>query len=388
MTRSSTRAVAIVAAVAIAAIVSLVGLALNSSWLAFAGLGAAIVGAAAFALHLIVTERRRHEVAEEELTAQSSFLESLVESMGEIAATHEPERALERTRREAKELFGAKATVNGPGASGTPGAVELPLVIRGEEIGSLQLVRARPLDRDELARARLLADFACRVVENTRLLAEAKEREAERTRLSDQLIIAEQEERRRLALFLHDGPVQSLSGISLMLDAVIDSLEGGRIEEATGVLDSALKRHRDTIRSLRDLSFNLEPVVLRDQGFGPAVKALAEQLGLAEQLQITLDVEDAEQLAQRAQVTLYQIIREALHNALRRKPSKIDIRISYVEGTVEAVIADNGAGERRRATYDALAERARTLNAELSVDSSDDGGTAVRVRLPGYAARR
>ena len=88
MTRSSTRAVAIVAAVAIAAIVSLVGLALNSSWLAFAGLGAAIVGAAAFALHLIVTERRRHEVAEEELTAQSSFLESLVESMGEIAATH------------------------------------------------------------------------------------------------------------------------------------------------------------------------------------------------------------------------------------------------------------------------------------------------------------
>ena len=67
------------AAVAAAAIVSLLGLALDSSWLAFFGLGAAIVGAAAFALHLIVTERRRHEVAEEELAAQSSFLESLIE---------------------------------------------------------------------------------------------------------------------------------------------------------------------------------------------------------------------------------------------------------------------------------------------------------------------
>jgi hypothetical protein len=47
-------------AVGAAAIASVVGLAVGSSWLAFIGLGAAILGAAAFALHLIVTERRRH----------------------------------------------------------------------------------------------------------------------------------------------------------------------------------------------------------------------------------------------------------------------------------------------------------------------------------------
>ncbi len=219
-------------------------------------------------------------------------------------------------------------------------------------------------------------------------LAEAKEREAERARMSDLVVTAEQEERRRLALFLHDGPVQSLAGIALMLDAVAAGVEAGRLEEARSVLAQCLERQRDTIRSLRDLSFNLEPVVLRDQGFGPAVQELAQQLGLAEELQITLDVADAEELAQRAQVTLYQIIREALHNAIRRKPSKIDVRIANVDGSVEAVVADNGAGERRRAIYDSLAERARTLNAELSVESSDDGGTSVRVLLPGYSARR
>jgi len=219
-------------------------------------------------------------------------------------------------------------------------------------------------------------------------VAEAKEREVERARMSDLVVTAEQEERRRLALFLHDGPVQSLAGIALMLDAVAAAVDAGRLDEARSVLPQVLERQRDTIRSLRDLSFNLEPVVLRDQGFGPAVAALAEQLGLAEEIQITLDVADAEQLAQRAQVTLYQIIREALHNALRRKPSKIDVRVSSRNGGVETVISDNGAGERRRATYDSLAERARALNAELSVDSSDDGGTAVRVVLPEYAARR
>ena len=219
-------------------------------------------------------------------------------------------------------------------------------------------------------------------------VAEAKEREVERARMSDLVVTAEQEERRRLALFLHDGPVQSLAGIALMLDAVAAAVDAGRLDEARNVLPQVLERQRDTIRSLRDLSFNLEPVVLRDQGFGPAVAALAEQLGLAEEIQITLDVADADELAQRAQVTLYQIIREALHNALRRKPSKIDVRVASRNGSVETVISDNGAGERRRATYDSLAERARALNAELTVDSSEDGGTSVRVLLPEYAARR
>ena len=219
-------------------------------------------------------------------------------------------------------------------------------------------------------------------------VAEAKEREVERARMSDLVVTAEQEERRRLALFLHDGPVQSLAGIALMLDAVAAAVDAGRLDEARNVLPQVLERQRDTIRSLRDLSFNLEPVVLRDQGFGPAVAALAEQLGLAEEIQITLDVAGADELAQRAQVTLYQIIREALHNALRRKPSKIDVRVASRNGSVETVISDNGAGERRRATYDSLAERARALNAELSVDSSEDGGTSVRVVLPEYAARR
>ena len=368
---------------------SLVGLAVGSSELAFVGLGAAILGAAAFALHLIVTERRRHEVVEEELSAQSSFLESLIESMGSIAAAHESDDVLERTRREAKELFGAKATILRPDEASAANAVVLPLRIRGEAIGSLQLQRSKPLDREERARATLLADFTCRAIENARLLAEATVREAERARLSDQLIIAEQEERRRLALFLHDWPVQSLSGISLMLDAVIDSLEGNRLEEATGVLDSALQRHRDTIRSLRDLSFNIEPVVLRDQGFGPAVRAFAEQVGLSNRIQVDLDVEAADGLAENVRVAIYQITRDVVNQSLRRGPTRISISVAETtDGTVEAVIADNGAGERRRASFDDVEERARTLGGRLDVEAGEDGGTAVRVVLPSYVARR
>jgi signal transduction histidine kinase len=393
VTRSSTKAALIITAVGAGAVASVIGLALDSSWLAFVGLGVAIVGAAGFAFNLIVTERRRHEVVEEELVDKSSFLEALIESIGSIAGTLEPDQVLEQTRREAKGLFGAKATLLDPGeappSAPAENAVVLPLRIRGEEIGALRLVRARPLDREELARARLLADFASRAVENARLLAEAQVREAERARLSDQLITAEQEERRRLALFLHDGPVQSLAGISLMLDAALDSISGNRLDEATRVTQSALDRHRDTIRSLRDLSFNIEPVVLRDQGFAPALEAFAEQVGLSNRIQVDLDVEAADGLAENARVGLYQIIRDAVNQAIRRGPPKrVSILVAErADGSVEAVIADDGAGERRRASFDDIEERTRTLSGRLDVEASDDGGTEVRVLLPPYVAR-
>jgi signal transduction histidine kinase len=388
-----TRAGLLIGAVAAAAIVALLGVAVEVGWLAFLGLGAAIVAAAAFSLHLIVAERRRHEVVEEELSAEARFLDSLIESTGRIAALLDAEEILEQTCREAERLFDARAEILPPSMSqrveSDEHTVVLPLRVRDEEIGALGLVRRRRFDRFDVARATVLADFAARATENARLLAEAQVREGERARLSEQLITAEQEERRRLALFLHDGPVQSLAGISLMLDAVSDAVTEGRGEDAKEVLESALARHRETIRSLRDLSFNIEPVVLRDQGFTPAVQAFAEQVGLSNQVQIDLDVGPAEGLAEQAQVGLYQIIREAVNQAIRRgPPTRIAIRVAPAEnGEIEMTVSDDGAGERRRASFDAIEERARTLNGRLEVGAGDDGGTRVRIILPAYAAR-
>jgi signal transduction histidine kinase len=218
---------------------------------------------------------------------------------------------------------------------------------------------------------------------------EVQRLETEHARLSDQLITAEQEERRRLALFLHDGPVHSMSGIALMLDGVIDAVEEGRTDEAKQVLGSALEKQRQTIRSLRDLSFELEPVVLRDQGFSPAVSALADQLGMSNSIQIDLDVEAAETLTEHAQVAVFQIIREALHHAIRRgPPARISVRVSEASGSIEAVISDDAPGERRRASYEEIAERARSLSGRMRVESGKDGGTVVRVLFPPYGVRR
>jgi signal transduction histidine kinase len=219
---------------------------------------------------------------------------------------------------------------------------------------------------------------------------EAHTSDAERDRLVERIITAEQDERRRLALFLHDGPVQNLAGIALMLDAAVQAIDEGRPEAARTIMASALERHRETIRSLRDLSFNIEPVVLRDQGFAAAVHELAQQIGIEHKLQIEVDVDRAAGLDEKEQVGLYQIVRESLSQAVRRgPPSRISVVIRDTpDGEIEAVVSDNGKGERRRATLDAIAERASTLNGRFSVEQGPDGGTAIHVVFPSYAGPR
>src|SRR6185436_293211 len=151
------------------------------------------------------------------------------------------------------------------------------------------------------------------------------------------------------------------------------AVEGGRTDEATRVLSSALEKQRETIRSLRDLSFELEPVVLRDQGFVPAVRALADQLGMANAIQIDLEVETAEEL----------------HQAIRRgPPTRVTVRVVGGGGVVEVEVSDDAPGERRRASFDVIAERARSLSGRMTVDPVPDGGTAVRVLFPPYRVRR
>src|SRR3954454_9879182 len=138
--------------------------------------------------------------------------------------------------------------------------------------------------------------------------------------LTEQVLAAEQDERRRIALFLHDGPVQSLAGVALLLDAALDFVRRGESGRADEIMAKVLDRTRTTFGELRALSFNLEPVVLRDHGFSTAVTALAQDKGMEHSIHVELDVARADALGERAQAALYQIVREALEGAIRRGP--------------------------------------------------------------------
>jgi two-component system, NarL family, sensor kinase len=200
--------------------------------------------------------------------------------------------------------------------------------------------------------------------------------------LAEQVLAAEQDERRRIALFLHDGPVQSLAGVALMLDASLDLIGRGDLEQGREILDRALSRTRTTVGELRELSFNLEPVALRDHGFAAAVDALAQSRCREHRIEALIDVARIDSLGEQTQAALYQIVREALEEAIRRgPPSRFEVTASAdVPGTLRLVIRDDAPTERRRRALEVLGERARTLGASLTLDN-DVGGTTMSLEL-------
>jgi two-component system NarL family sensor kinase len=206
----------------------------------------------------------------------------------------------------------------------------------------------------------------------------------------DERLVAEQDERRRLAELIHDGPVQHLAAIAQMLDAAAASAAGGDAATVHPILVRALALTREASGDLRELVSGLEPDALREHGFATAVALLAQRLAARRGIAVHAEVDTGAALGEAAAVGLYQIVRESLDQAVRRgPPTRISVDLTpTTAGGVELVVRDNGSGERRQAVLDGLAERAESLNATFTVEQSPGQGTVVHVTVPPSAARR
>jgi len=213
--------------------------------------------------------------------------------------------------------------------------------------------------------------------------------DAERALLAERML-SEQEERRRVAELIHDGPIQQLAAISQMLDAGLAELDGGDHDRAKQVFARSLELARDTARDLRQLCDDLEPRVLQQLGFASAATALTRRISSRHDIEIEVDVEAAETLGENAAVALYQILREAIEQAVKRGGlTRIEISLQATDaGGVELVVQDDGSPERRAAVLDALAERAATLNGRFSSEVRFPRGSTIRIDVPPVAAHR
>jgi signal transduction histidine kinase len=183
-----------------------------------------------------------------------------------------------------------------------------------------------------------------------------------------------------------------MSGIAMMLDAVAEDAATGRLESALSVLETARERQRSVVRSMRELSFALEPWVLRDRGFVAAVGALADELQRSHHVAIELDVEPAAALPADDQVFLYQIVREAAQNAVKHaSPTTITVSVTGgPESGYDVRVRDDGTGFAGGPEDDlphhglaSMRERAQILGAKLRVESVPGAGTAVELHVPG-----
>lgn len=212
---------------------------------------------------------------------------------------------------------------------------------------------------------------------------------AERALLAER-ILAEQEERRRLAELIHDGPIQHLSAITQMVDAALDAVRSGEPAQAAEILARGLTLAREAAQDLRSLCDDLEPRALRELGFAAAVSALGRRVSARREIEVALDVDHGDALGEHAQTGLFQIVSDAIDQAVRRGAlTRIDIAVRPVEGGgAELSVSDDGPPERRSAVLEMLAERAATLNARFTSEARWPRGSAIRIELPPSSARR
>lgn len=200
-----------------------------------------------------------------------------------------------------------------------------------------------------------------------------------------ELLTAQESERTRIALELHEERAQTLAAALLSLrqaERAVCADDAGAANQATRELIEA------TIKSLRELAVELRPKVLEDYGLAPAVEGLAASF--EERTGIDVDVgirTGAERLPPELELTLYRAVQEVLAGvAGRNGGGRIQVTIERGPGEVRALIERARAGtepgrDEQSPELASLRERVRLAGGRL-IAKSDGAGTVVRVELP------
>jgi signal transduction histidine kinase len=276
--------------------------------------------------------------------------------------------------------------------SGTSPArrLSLPVLDRGEQVGLLLVGYddRRPLSATDRG---LLADLATHVGSAVHAvqLTEGLRHSAEDLQTArERLVLAREEERRRIRRDLHDGLAPTLASAGLQL-ATAAELRGRDPEGSDRLLTGVEGRLRAAVADIRAMVDELRPPALDELGLVRAVRDRVDELAAA--LPGTVDVtEPLPTLPAAVEVAAYRICQEALMNALRHSRAS-RLRVTLSAGTwLELSVEDDGVGigERRPGGVGlgSMAERARELGGECVVEPGCwDGtrrGTRVRARMP------
>lgn len=203
------------------------------------------------------------------------------------------------------------------------------------------------------------------------------------------LMEGQESERKRLALDLHDGIGQMLTGLRLHSEKV-KSFNFTSQKQANS-FEELQKLIQETIETTRTVSFNLAPSVLSDFGVVPAIRILSEQV--AKMSEITIDFQEIKlsRLSESVEAGLYRITQEAIHNAVKySKATLITIQLFKNEDFIELIITDNGQGFDLPVIRKTLGgsglknmqARAELLNGSFKIQSKIGKGTRIKVSIP------
>ena len=226
--------------------------------------------------------------------------------------------------------------------------------------------------------------------EDQRAIAEDAERQMRA--LSQQLVAAQEEERKNLSRELHDHIGQVLTALRMELGRIerLRASGAGAMPDEVGAAVGECRQLVDSmVRTVRDLALGLRPSMLDDLGLQPAlewhVRDFTRRYGLAVQLDVTGELE---RLPDQHRTCVYRVIQEALTNCIRHaSASRVTVRLVGGPDNLEVIVADNGVGlERERPRHGlglrGIEERVRDLGGTMNIRAFRGAGTTLTIHLP------
>jgi signal transduction histidine kinase len=224
--------------------------------------------------------------------------------------------------------------------------------------------------------------------------AEGALRDSEHARhtILGQMLRAEETERSRLALELHDDTIQVLCALLLLFDGMIPIAKRAAQDEIETRLVGARALLSDATERARQVMFELHPNVLHERGLRAATVALADRI--SDEIGATQTIAmPADRYSWALEELAYRVVREALTNV--RKHSRADnfsVTLAAENGCLTGTVEDDGCGfdgdmagpgrDPLHLGVAAMTERAKLAAGTLQVVSSSGGGTRVEFSFP------
>ncbi|MEM8857858.1 MAG: sensor histidine kinase [Chloroflexota bacterium] len=269
---------------------------------------------------------------------------------------------------------------------GTP--LELPLTYQQESVGRLTVSPRTPNEPFNPQEQKLLADIAAQIgpVASATRLTMALQRSREN------LVLAREEERRRIRRDLHDGLGPTLAGQTLKLDSVLELLDEKDADTASQHVTELKGQTQQMVADIRRLVYELRPPALDELGL---LEALRAHFGAGSNGQLVIsigaDPEPLPDLPAAIEVAAYRTILEAVTNVIKHaKASHCTVQLVVEEissgSNLFVTVKDDGVGlpQKRKVGVGlvSMRERAEELGGRFKIEPNRAGGTIVTTIFP------
>jgi len=206
------------------------------------------------------------------------------------------------------------------------------------------------------------------------------------------ILEGQEEERKRIAMDIHDGIGQMLTSLKYQIES-IDVKEGKTASQKIADADHLIK---DVIKEVRRVTFNLKPTVLGDYGLQAALKVFIHEIAKLTDIKLVYKTTgEMERLPQKVENNIFRIIQEAINNAIKYSGADtIEVVLQHNEQQLLIVVKDEGRGfdarivEARSMNIESgrgffnMYERTEYINGKLDIQSAPGQGTTVALTVP------